>query len=986
MKINRYPALIAALCLLSTGVSAVLSQDALKEQLPRIAPLEPDAALQSFEIVPGLAIEQVAAEPLVHSPVAISFDEQGRAYVVEMCDYSEQANDFLGKIRILEDTNGDGRFDKSTVFVEKLSWPTAVICYDGGVFVGAAPDILYLKDTNGDLKADEKKVVFTGFGRSNVQGLLNSFQWGLDNRVYGATSNSGAAVKSPDRSNEKAIECRGRDFSFDPRSLDFRTESGGAQHGLSFDDWGHKYVSSNGDHLQMIVYDNRYAARNRSFAMPASRLSIAADGPQAEVFRISPIEPWRIIRSEWRRTGKSRGTVEGGGQPAGYFTGATGVTIYRGDVWPEEFRGQAIVGDVGSNIVHRKVLDDCGVTFIGKRIDDKREFVASTDIWFRPAQFANAPDGTLYILDVYREVIEHPLAIPPEIKEHLDLTSGRDRGRLYRITPTGHQQRPVPQLAKASTEQLVQLLTHRNGWHRDTAARLLYERQEHAAVDPLRKLVSDAAMPETRIHAAYALKGLGSLPDEVVLKGLSDLHPRVREHAIRLAESRLSDSIALREKLNAMTDDADVRVRFQLAFTLGELPAVERGAPLSRLAIRDVEEPWITAAIFSSLSQGSGEVFQLLSHDAPFRSKPQGRRFLQDLARQVGAQNLASDLAIIENVLAQLESREPIVAAAIVRGLAKGVAASSGAKKLPASVTTILDRILAGSRKTATDEGQPLDDRLEAIGTLSLDRYAEAGPVLKTLLNNQQPQPLQLAAIKTLGEFPDEEVGQALIDAWPTLTPRVRTAASDTLFSRQAWLSLLFDAIESEDVPLVDIDYMQLKGIELHKSKKLRGRAQKLLSQLQIGGRENVLKEFRSALTLTGDADHGKTLFQKTCAACHRLEGFGHEIGPNLATFKNRGVEAIYTNILDPNREVSREFMTHLVETKDGRVLSGIISQENDNSLTLLRGEKEMDVILRADIERTQRSGRSLMPEGVEKLIEGPQGLADVIAYIMSQK
>jgi putative membrane-bound dehydrogenase-like protein len=428
-------------------------------------------------------MEQTAAEPLVHSPVAIAFDENGRMYVVEMIDYSEQDKEFLGAVRVLEDTDGDGRFDKSTVLADKLSWPTAIACYDGGVFVGAAPDIYYLKDTDGDGKADIRKTVFTGFGRSNVQGLFNSFLWGLDNRIHGATSSSGAQVVRADVKDAKPVVVSGRDFAFDPRTLELVPTSGGAQHGMSFDDWGRKFLSSNSDHIQLVMYEERYLARNKYLAASGPRASIAADGPQAEVFRISPVEPWRIVRTRLRMSAKVPGPVEGGGRAAGYFTGATGVTIYRGDAWPAEYRGQAFVGDVGSNIVHRKVLEPDGVGLVARRVDEKKEFVASTDIWFRPAQFANAPDGNLYIIDVYREVIEHPASLPPPIKKHLDLTSGRDRGRIYRVTHDGFKQRPLPRLGKATTAELVATLAHRNGWHRDTAARLLFEpiaRRTHA--------------------------------------------------------------------------------------------------------------------------------------------------------------------------------------------------------------------------------------------------------------------------------------------------------------------------------------------------------------------------------------------------------------------------------------------------------------------------------------------------------------------------
>ena len=229
-------------CLLAIGgICAAGADDDLKNRLPRIPPTEPEKALSTFEVRPGFRIEQVAAEPLVASPVAMDFDERGRMFVVEMRDYTEQDRERLGRVRLLEDRDGDGRFDKSHVFADDLSWPTAILCYGGGVFVGAAPDILYLKDTDGDGRCDERETVFTGFGRTNVQGLINSFHWGLDNRIHGATSSAAASCEScakPAPKPAEPLSLRGRDFpSIRARSIS-APRRGGAQHGMCFDDWG----------------------------------------------------------------------------------------------------------------------------------------------------------------------------------------------------------------------------------------------------------------------------------------------------------------------------------------------------------------------------------------------------------------------------------------------------------------------------------------------------------------------------------------------------------------------------------------------------------------------------------------------------------------------------------------------------------------------------------------------------------------------------
>src|SRR2546421_163012 len=516
---NRFYSLIGSFLLFAFAFALSAAEPTVDpKDLPRTPPVEPAQALSTFKVRPGYHLEMVAAEPLVLDPIAMSFDENGRLFVVEMRDYSERRPERLGRIRMLEDTDGDGRFDKSTVFAENLPWPTAVFCSDGGVFVAATPDILFFKDTDGDGKADVREVVFTGFAsdyapyqtnRLNVQAMLNSFNWGLDNRIHGVTSMSGGRGISLRHPETKPLELRGRDFAINPRDMTISAEAGGGQHGMSFDDAGRRFTCQNSDHIRLYMYEERYGARNPFSPMPPAWASIAADGPAAEVYRISPDEPWRVIRTKWRVAGQVPGPVEGGGRPSGYFTGATGVTIYRGDAFPPDSRGDAFIADCGSNLIHRKKLYPEGVALVAKRAPDeqKTEFLASKDIWFRPVQFANAPDGTLYVADMYREVIEHPWSIPQSIKQHVDLNSGNNRGRIYHIVPDGFKQPQLPRLGKAPSSQLVTALESSNGWHRDTAARLLYERQDNAAVPKLKLLCKNTPSALAKMHALYALDG-----------------------------------------------------------------------------------------------------------------------------------------------------------------------------------------------------------------------------------------------------------------------------------------------------------------------------------------------------------------------------------------------------------------------------------------------------------------------------------------------
>jgi putative membrane-bound dehydrogenase-like protein len=955
------------------------------ERLPRIPPREPAAALASFQVAEGYRIEPVATEPLIHSPVAVDYDADGRLYVVEMIDYSEQGDDRLGVIRLLDDTDGDGRYDAARPFATGLSWPTGVLCFDGGVFVCAAPDILYLKDTDGDGTADVRRVVFTGFGRSNVQGLLNSLRWGLDSRVHGATSSAGAtAVSRPDDPQFAPLNLTGRDFSFDPRRLDLRPESGCLQHGMSFDDWGRKFVSGNSQPLEMVLFEDRYAARNPFRVMPPARRSIAVEGGADEVFRSSPVEPWRVVRTKMRVANPALGVVEGGGRAAGYFTGATGVTAVRGDAYPAAMRECLVVGDVGGNLVHRERLAPAGPFLEARRIDRGSEFVRSDDNWFRPAQFANAPDGTLHVLDVYREVIEHPLALPPEIKSQLDLTSGQDRGRIYRIVPAGFTPRPRPALGRAPTAELVALLAHRNGWHRDTAARLLYERQDPQAVPALERLAREASLPEGRMHALYALAGLGRLSPATLLGALGDAHPRVREHAVRLGE-RQPEVAVLRERLCGMTGDQDARVRYQLAFSLGELPCdAARNAALARLAKRDAADASFRAAIGSSLVKGADEVLATLATDTDFDADSAAGSLLEELSAQVGQQLDAEPVARVEALLARLPAdgrAADRVLAGYLAGRSKAAAERLRERPLSAAVAAARERLLDRTRAVAVDDGRPEAERVRAIGLLFAGSFADSAAVFETLLESRQPQPVQAAALEAINAIGDAAGGRWLLARWPRMSPRMRSLAANLLLGREPWVLAVFDAIEAGTFAITDLDQAQLRLLSKRREPAIQARYKAIASRVRASPRDEVIAAYRPALDLAGDVGRGRGHFTRVCSQCHKVGDLGHALGPSLAAFKSRGREAVMLNVLDPNREVNPLYVNYIAQLADGRSLTGMIADETATSVTLRRGENASDTVSRADLEELVSTGQSIMPEGLEKQLDH-QAMADLLAFL----
>lgn len=976
-------------------------------QLPRIAPRTPSDSIATMKIAPGYRVELVASEPHVFDPVAIAFDASARLYAVEMCDYSEQETEHLGNVRLLEDRDRNGTYETSILFAEKLSWPTAIACYDGGVFVGAAPDIWYLKDTNGDGVSDIREKVFTGFGRSNVQGLLNSFCWGIDNRLYGQTSSSGGTITRPDAPETKPLSLSGRDFSFDPRSRDIRSESGGGQHGMSFDDWGNRFSCQNSDHLQLHLYDERYQKSGNLLPLPTIRQSIAVDGPQATVYRRSEVEPWRILRTNLRVTKQVTGLVEGGGRPSGYFTSATGVTIYRGDAMPE-LRGLAFVGDVGSNIVHRKTLKPNGVSMIGERVDLDSEFIAATDIWFRPVQFSNAPDGSLFLLDLYREVIEHPKSLPDVIKKHLDLTSGRDRGRLYRIIPEKGLAARDNNLTDRSAESLIELLGHSNSWHRETASQLLVNRiyqwrktSETDAHQCLKK-IDEAA---SRFQSGEGkLQCLGILsffqhPPAIPSIWLKHEDPRVRSYAVRLFEPIARGDASLRNKIRELASDGDSRVRFQVALTLAALPLMKDEEQSQSIAAKSLlisasNDPALEAAA----GNVSGPFLVEFSNEILANGAGQGgqqKQWSESACLLVGKcfALTASDAQIqaIDKVLQPLHVPQSLnsshVVASWIKGCLRGLSTrwKYEMKKLEScpQLAKIVASSIEHSKQESNANSYSVAEKLESIHSIRWSRSSESADLLFRRMDLREPVEVQLAALDGIASYADEAVINKLIVKYSSLSPSTRSKAADLLLSKKRWLEILLSRAGEGGFDLRDLDASRQNALQQHADLSIREKANSLLGRSTNSNRDEVLAKYRESLTLRGSQESGKQHFAKSCAACHRLDGVGYELGPNLATFKYRGAEAILQNVIDPNREVNPQYLSYTVLTTDERTITGMIESETATHLTLVRGDNARDTIPRSEIEQLKSSRVSIMPEGLENQLN-PQAMADLLAYLLN--
>jgi len=987
-RIPRATGLTLALVLALFGVEAGGQEDDLARELPRIKPMEPRAALTSFRVHAGFHLEPIAVEPLVMDPVSACYDADGRLYVVEMRGYPFPEKTPTGNVSRLDDRDGDGRFETRTVFLDGLSWPTGIVPYDGGVFIAAAPDIRYAKDTSGDGVADVKKVMFTGFGTDNVQGLENGLLWGPDGWIYGVASSNGGTIHNRSRPEAKPVSVRGRDFRFKPDGSAFEAISGGGQFGHAFDDWGHRFTCNNSNHVRQIVLPSRYLERNPALIPPSVVLDIAAEGPAAPVFRISPAEPWRVVRTRQRAADPelSRRLPPTELFATGFFTSATGITIYRGTSYPAEYRGNMFVGDVGGNLVHRKVLSGDGATFLARRADKDVEFLASTDNWFRPVNFVNTPDGTLLILDMYRETIEHPLSIPEPIKRHLDLTSGKDRGRLYNLVYEGSRRRPRAKLSETPPAELVGLLADPDAWWRETAQRLLFERQDRSVIGLLRTMVSQRPSALGRLHALWTLALLESLDVDSVVLGLTDAEPGVREQAIRLAEDQLGRAPALLKELVALASDPDPMVRFQLAFSLGEAKNDPRAiAALATIAARDAASVWARTAVLSSVAGRPLALIDALAQRAGFFAAPPGEAWLDELAFLVGSEHKpAQAQRLIQRLNDAGVGSGPLMRAVLALARGQQRAGGSFQSLLQGGSPLLITSLLAEARELAGSNG-PLDRRLVAIRLLGVGDARTARESFPTLLDARQPSAVQLVVLQALAGVFDRDLAGQIIVHWKSMSPAVRREAVEVLFSRPEGIETVLGAIEGRAIPPSELDPGRLKQLQAHSNPAVRARARKLLALEGAAARDRgqVVLSYKPALEMAGHRDRGREVFVKTCATCHQAEGRGIDVGPNLATVTNRSPDDLLVHILDPNREVAPNFVNYNVATESGRVLSGIIAEESAGALVLKRAEGATDVIPREQIEAVASTGISLMPEGLEKGLSH-QDFADLIAFVRS--
>jgi putative membrane-bound dehydrogenase-like protein len=942
-------------------------------------PKSTSEALSAFRLAPGLKIELVASEPLIVDPVAFDWAADGRLWVVEMRDYPlgmDGKGKAGGEVRVLEDTDGDGRYDKSTLFLGEIGFPNGILPWGKGALISAAPDIFYAEDTDGDGRADVRRLLFSGFREGNQQHRVNGFEYGLDNWVYAANGGSGGIIRSVE--NKQELDLRGHDLRIRPDEGIMELQPGATQFGRHRNDWGDWFGNDNSRWLWHYYLPEHYLARNPHLAVASLTRMLANYPESSRIFTASHPQQ----RFNW---------------PNQLFevTSACSATPYRDDLFGPEFDTSVFICEPANNVIHREVLEPNGVTFVSHRAagETNSEFLASTDNWCRPVMVKTGPDGALYFADMYRLVIEHPEYFPDELKHRPDLRAGEDKGRIYRIYPTDTKLRPIPRLDRLGTRDLVVALDSANGWQRDTVQRLLVQSHNTEAVPDLEALCQHSKNPKTRLQTLCTLSGLRSLTTQVLTRVLKDEHWAVRRQAVVLSEPRFGESPELDSRLLAVENDADVRVRYQLAFSLGEWRGPKAGQVLVELMLRDWTNEAMQTAVLSSAPVHLEKILQEVFHRS--RSDPLSASLIERLA------GLATDMAqeaALSDVLGRIAtpvSRE--YAAWQVAGVAGMLDAlgrrnltlaafQAGAGSALQKVLSRLDPIFEQARHLASDSGAEEVERLVAIRLLDRDGKAQEQDTarLGELLGPQNSTGIQKAALAALRQINEPQVAQVLLKSWRACGLNQRQELLNTLFSRTDWTEVVVAALEQGRLLPGELGPLQQQKLLSHSVPDIRQRAAHLFSAIN-SDRKKILDAYKDVGQLEGNRAKGHDLFTKNCSICHHLRAEGQSIGPDLGTVADKPVQELVVAILDPNQAVDPAYTAYTAITRDEREMSGILVAETPNSISLKMAGGAEEQILRSNLKELTSSGRSLMPEGFEAGLK-QQDLADLIAYVLNPK
>lgn len=942
-------------------------------------PRTPEESIRAIQVRPGFQVELMAAEPLVMDPINMEWGPDGKLWVVEMTDYPmgmDNRGKPGGRVRFLEDIDGDGPYDRSTLFLDEVPFPTSVLPWGKGILVTAAPDLFYAEDTDGDGRADRRETLYRGFGSWNQQHLVNGLRWGLDNWVYLANGDSGGNIESVKTG--KTINIAGLDLRVRPDEGLLDAQAGQTQYSRDRDDWGNWFGCMNptpGWHFALV---DHYTRRNPHIPPPNGRVELAND---KSVYPVGRVFTHCFIKDN-----------------AGFFTSACGITIYGDSLFGPHFRSNTFTSEPIHNAIHRRVLEPDGVTFTSHRApgEERAEFLASSDPWCRPTTLRTGPDGALWFADMYRAVLEHPKWIEDTDEESLFLRAGHDKGRIYRVRPVDQEPRPIPKLEHLGAEELVAALDTPSRWQRDTAHRMLVRQASTSATPALEKLLrtKDPDLARARLHALCILDGLDSLTPSLIALALRDTNPGIRRHAIRVAEKTLASKPAVSRAVLGLLDDPDLPIQLQLSYSLGEWSDPRAGKALARLGIRHHDDPFLTAAVMSSAIGNLGSMLRAV------KLSPEGQARQAVLMRLLPLilASASQDSTVFTDAIDilskgdkdgrfapwQYETTSNLVDTMHRSGTSLRKLYKEASGDLSSRLEH-LEALFDTARAIATDPEEKIERRATVARLLGsgLKEDARDLVVMASLLDPQTPVDSQLSVVGAMGRLSDDRVPALILGGWSAHTPILRKAILDVLLTRGAWAHALYKAIEAEPRLSTAVDPARRAVFLSRLAEGDRPHAEKLLGGVFKRDRQEVREKFSSVLKTVGNPTKGKAIFESTCSKCHLFNGIGTAVGPDLMALTNKNPDSLLTAILDPNRAVEDKYIQYAAVMADGRVLSGLISNETSSSITLVGVDATEEVLLRKELLRLESSGKSQMPEGLEQTLDEKK-LADLIAYLLA--
>jgi hypothetical protein len=968
-------------------------------------PLPPEESAKHMVHPADFELKLFVAEPqLGGKPIAMNWDERGRLWVAVTVDYPNELKppgQGRDKIVICEDTTGKGMADKITVFADKLSLPTSLTFARGGVIVHQPPHTLFLRDTNGDDVADERTILFTGWGTGDTHAGPSNLVQGLDNWIYGIVGYSGfrGEIGGERHSFMQGIYR----FKPDGSKMELLRNTSNNSWGVGMSEEGLLFGSTaNGCPSVYLPIPNRYYESVRGWSSQVLR-NIALSN------RFHPI------------TDKVRQVDYHGG-----FTAAAGHALYTARTYPPEYWNRtAFVCEPTGHLAATFVLQRHGTDFIARY---GWNLVASDDEWTSPIMAEVGPDGNVWFIDWYNFIVQHN-PTPPGFrtgKGNAYETDLRDKkhGRIYRLVYKHGKPSPPLSLKNATPEKLVATLKHENMFWRKHAQRLLVERGKDDVKPALRQLVADTSVDEIglnvgAIHALWTLHGL-SASDDSLLEGLNQVgltalrHPSAAVRRNAALVLRRSSPLLLHLLQDGLLKDPDPHVRLAALLALAEMPSSRPEAATAIVEMMRQRENMTDRWLPDALTCGAAK------HDLPFLKEVAVKTPpLSEKARQIislvsqhyargGPTQTAGDLIVV------LADADPTLAEIVLTGLAQG-----WPRNRPAALNEQAEAALLKLLARLPQESQGHLIRLGlAWGSKKLDRYA--GEITQSLLalanDTKQPEAQRIAAVKQLAELRATDntllekllglitprtsptlalaileavggnptAGQAILERLASWPPTVRAAALRGLLSRPESTRPLLDAMENGQVMLSELALDQKQALANHPDAAIASRAKALLAKgggLPSADRQKVLEEYLLLAKTSGDAAKGKLLFKKHCATCHTHSGEGANIGPDLSGVAVHTKEHLLTDILDPSRNVEGNYRVYTVLTTDGRIFNGLLAAETRTTVELIDSEAKKHLLLRENIEEMKASPKSLMPDGFEKQMTKDE-LGDLLAFL----